>query len=209
MIAVGTPPSGFPLLVETFIEDFGPEEPLLITFGATVAFTLLAGSLLVGYSSSFTRTAASRIHTESALALWYGIVVWVVTYVVVLVLGFVFPPLAPLLLFVVQIVGYAVAAIALGLFVLRGPPGDDSEGSEAEPGDGAFATPSDGGFGGIVGGEPGPFLALLVGTIPIALVVVIPLFGQILTILIAGFGTGAVAIEYLNYEEPTPTPAEG
>lgn len=209
MIVVGTLPSGFPLLVETFIEDFGSEVPIHLMFGATVAFTLLAGSLLIGYSSSFTRTAASRIHTESALALWYGIVVWVVTYVVVIVLGFAFPPLASLLLFVVQTVGYAVAAIALGSFVLRGPLGDDSAEGNVELEDETVATPANGGFDGIIDGEPGPFLALLVGTIPIALLVVIPLFGQIITILIAGFGIGAVVLEYVEYEEPAAPAVEG
>ncbi|MHC3437833.1 hypothetical protein ACYJ1Y_06925 [Natrialbaceae archaeon A-gly3] len=201
--------SGFPLLVESLMEGFGPEVPIHLMFGVTVVFTLLAGVLLIGYSSSFTRETASRIHNESALALWYGIVAWVATFVAFIALSVVVPPLAAFLLFVVQMVGYAVAAIALGLFVLRGPLEDDSDESEDEIDDDAFTTPSGGGFGGIVGGEASPWLALAVGTIPIALLVIIPLLGQILTILIAGFGIGALAIEYLEYEESTPSPTEG
>lgn len=214
MITLDALSSGVPLLVETLLEDLGPGGAIHVLFGMTVAFTLLAGVLLIGYSSSFARSSASRLHNESALALWYGIVAWVVVLVAAIVIGVAGPPIAYLggvLPLVVEMVGYAGAAIALGVFVLQGPLEDttdrdgDHDDLEAE----TVTTPSSDGFDGVSGGEANLWLALVVGTIPIALLVIVPFVGGVLSILISGIGIGAIAIEYLDYEEPTPTPAEG
>ena len=203
--------SGFPLLVETLLEDVGPGGPIHVLFGMTIGLSLLGGVILIGYSSTFARSSASRIHNESALALWYGIVAWVAVIVATIALGAAGPPIAFLggvLWLVVEMIGYAAAAIALGLFVLQGPLEDEST-DDQEAIDEELETPSQGGFDGIGGDEASPWLALVVGTIPIGLLVIIPIVGGVLSILISAAGIGALAIEYLEYEDPGRSAVEG